>query len=133
MQTLSRVRIRSEEEVAAMEAQQQQMADARGARRCNSSIAETSGFGAAPADADAAEQAGAQAGTAGRNRHAGDARRSQDRPQRTLPVRQRKKIQTLPRRVELGAADTHQTAAPSAFVCRAKRREEDVCRYIDER
>ncbi|HEY3520772.1 MAG TPA: preprotein translocase subunit SecA [Rhodanobacteraceae bacterium] len=63
VQTLSRVRIRSEEEVAAMEAQQQQMA-ARTARAMQFQHAETSGFGAAPADAGAVAQAGTQAGAA---------------------------------------------------------------------
>jgi len=58
VQMLSRVRIRSEEEVAAMEAQQQQMA-ARAARAMQFQHAETSGFGAAP------EQAAAQAGALG--------------------------------------------------------------------
>ncbi|HJU27133.1 MAG TPA: SEC-C metal-binding domain-containing protein, partial [Rhodanobacteraceae bacterium] len=53
VQTLSRVRIRSEEEVAAMEAQQQQMA-ARAARAMQFQHAETSGFAAPPAEANAA-------------------------------------------------------------------------------
>jgi preprotein translocase subunit SecA len=64
VQTLSRVRIRSEEEVAAMEAQQQQMA-ARAARAMQIQHAETSGFAAPPPDANAAAaQAGAQVGAA---------------------------------------------------------------------
>jgi len=63
VQTLSRVRIRSEEEVAAMEAQQQQMA-ARAARAMQFQHAETSGFGAAPDEAGAAAQAGTQAAAA---------------------------------------------------------------------
>ncbi len=55
VQTLSRVRIRSEEEVAAMEAQQQQMA-ARAARAMQFQHAETSGFAAPPAEANPAAQ-----------------------------------------------------------------------------
>ena len=63
VQTLSRVRIRSEEEIAAMEAQQQQMA-ARAARAMQFQHAETSGFAAPPAEANAAAQPGAREGAA---------------------------------------------------------------------
>ncbi|MBS0432788.1 MAG: preprotein translocase subunit SecA [Proteobacteria bacterium] len=53
VQTLSRVRIRSEEEIAAMEAQQQRMA-AQTARAMQFQHAESSGFGGAPAEGNAA-------------------------------------------------------------------------------
>ena len=63
VQTLSRVRIRSEEEIAAMEAQQQQMA-ARAARAMQFQHAETSGFATPSAEAGAAAQPGVREGAA---------------------------------------------------------------------
>ena len=63
VQTLSRVRIRSEEEIAAMEAQQQQMAE-RAARAMQFQHAESTGFGAEPADAAATDGMGPRAGAA---------------------------------------------------------------------
>jgi preprotein translocase subunit SecA len=63
VQTLSRVRIRSEEEIAAMEAQQQQMAE-RAARAMNFQHAEASGFAGAPAEAAATDAMGPRGGVA---------------------------------------------------------------------
>ena len=63
VQTLSRVRIRSEEEIAAMEAQQQAMAE-RTARAMNFQHAEATGFGAEPAQAAAADAMGPRGGGA---------------------------------------------------------------------
>ncbi|HXS74064.1 MAG TPA: preprotein translocase subunit SecA [Rhodanobacteraceae bacterium] len=63
VQTLARVRIRSEEEIAAMEAQQQAAAAAQ-ARAMNFQHAEASGFGGAPAEATATDAMGPRAAAA---------------------------------------------------------------------
>ncbi|HEX7129753.1 MAG TPA: preprotein translocase subunit SecA [Rhodanobacteraceae bacterium] len=63
VQTLSRVRIRSEEEIAAMEAQQQQMAE-RAARAMQFQHAESAGFSAEPAQAAATDGMGPRAAAA---------------------------------------------------------------------
>jgi preprotein translocase subunit SecA len=63
VQTLSRVRIRSEDEIAAMEAQQRAAAAAQ-ARAMNFQHAEASGFAGAPAEAAATDAMGPRSGAA---------------------------------------------------------------------
>ncbi len=86
---LARVRIRSEEEIAAMEARSAPRPQAQ-ARQMQFQHADVGGYGA---DEEAA--------TADAGRRPGRVRRR--RPQRAMPVRQRQEVQALPRPVGLKA------------------------------